>query len=90
MDCYRDEIFGPVLVCLEVDTLDEVCSHVLFTVLFTVELSLLFLSASLMCVQAIGLVNANEWGNGTAIFTTSGAVARKYTNTIESGQVRCV
>lgn len=25
MDCYKEEIFGPVLVCLEVDTLDEVC-----------------------------------------------------------------
>mmetsp|Transcript_25900 Transcript_25900/g.72529 ORF Transcript_25900/g.72529 Transcript_25900/m.72529 type:complete len:550 (-) Transcript_25900:161-1810(-) len=23
MDCYKEEIFGPVLVCLEVDTLDE-------------------------------------------------------------------
>jgi malonate-semialdehyde dehydrogenase (acetylating)/methylmalonate-semialdehyde dehydrogenase len=59
MECYKEEIFGPALVCLEVDTLDE----------------------------AITLVNANQWGNGTAIFTTSGAVARKYTNNIESGQV---
>jgi hypothetical protein len=24
MDCYKEEIFGPVLVCLNVDTLDEV------------------------------------------------------------------
>lgn len=23
MECYREEIFGPVLVCLNVDTLDE-------------------------------------------------------------------
>jgi len=59
MECYKEEIFGPVLVCLEVETLD----------------------------QAIDLVNKNPWGNGTAIFTTSGAVARKYTAHIESGQV---
>jgi malonate-semialdehyde dehydrogenase (acetylating)/methylmalonate-semialdehyde dehydrogenase len=60
MDCYKEEIFGPVLVCLHVDTLDE----------------------------AIALVNANKWGNGTAIFTTSGAAARKYTMECQAGQVR--
>ena len=38
-------------------------------------------------LQAIALVNANRWGNGTAIFTNSGAVARKYTMHIEAGQV---
>jgi malonate-semialdehyde dehydrogenase (acetylating)/methylmalonate-semialdehyde dehydrogenase len=59
MDCYKEEIFGPVLVCLNVDTLDD----------------------------AISLVNANRWGNGTAIFTNSGAVARKYVHNIESGQI---
>ena len=42
-----------------------------------------------MCVmQAIALVNGNRWGNGTAIFTNSGAAARKYTMEIEAGQVR--
>ena len=25
MECYKEEIFGPVLVCVHVDTLDEVC-----------------------------------------------------------------
>jgi len=59
MDCYTEEIFGPVLVCLNVDTLDE----------------------------AIKLVNNNHWGNGTAIFTNSGGVARKYVHEIEAGQV---
>jgi malonate-semialdehyde dehydrogenase (acetylating)/methylmalonate-semialdehyde dehydrogenase len=59
MECYKEEIFGPALVCVEVDTLD----------------------------QAISLINSNDWGNGTAIFTTSGAVARKYTAQIECGQV---
>ncbi|XP_063894459.1 probable methylmalonate-semialdehyde/malonate-semialdehyde dehydrogenase [acylating], mitochondrial [Helicoverpa armigera] len=59
MECYKEEIFGPVLVCLCVDTLDE----------------------------AIQLVNANPYGNGTAIFTTNGASARKYTNEIDVGQV---
>lgn len=32
-------------------------------------------------------MNANRWGNGTAIFTNSGAIARKYTMHIEAGQV---
>lgn len=28
--------------------------------------------------EAIDFVNRNQWGNGTAIFTRSGSVARKY------------
>jgi len=59
MRCYKEEIFGPVLVCLEVETLDE----------------------------AINLINANEYGNGVAIFTNSGAVAGKFQRNIEAGQV---
>ena len=59
MKCYTEEIFGPVLVGLEVDTLDE----------------------------AIELINANRYGNGTAIFTTNGATARKFTQQIHVGQV---
>lgn len=60
MKCYTEEIFGPVLVVLEADSLDE----------------------------AIGLVNNNPYGNGTAIFTTNGATARKYTHEVDVGQVR--
>jgi len=59
MTCYKEEIFGPVLVCLGVDTLDE----------------------------AIKLINKNPYGNGTAIFTRSGAAARKYQHEIDVGQV---
>lgn len=59
MRCYKEEIFGPVLVCLSVDTLDE----------------------------AITLINANPYGNGTAIFTNNGATARKFTKEIDCGQV---
>merc|ERR1711924_397408 len=59
MDIYQQEIFGPVLCCLEVDTFDE----------------------------AIAFINSNEYGNGTAIFTESGAMARKYVNEIDAGQV---
>jgi malonate-semialdehyde dehydrogenase (acetylating)/methylmalonate-semialdehyde dehydrogenase len=59
MDCYNEEIFGPVLVCLNVDTLD----------------------------QAIALVNSNRWGNGTAIFTNNGGVARKFVHQIEAGNI---
>lgn len=60
MKCYKEEIFGPVLVVLEADSLDE----------------------------AISLVNKNQYGNGTAIFTTNGATARKYTHEVDVGQVR--
>ena len=56
---YKEEIFGPVLVLVSVDTLDE----------------------------AITLVNANPYGNGTGLFTQSGAVARKFQNEIDVGQV---
>ncbi|KAF2707803.1 Methylmalonate-semialdehyde dehydrogenase [Pleomassaria siparia CBS 279.74] len=59
MKCYTEEIFGPVLVCLNVETLDE----------------------------AIDLINANEYGNGTAIFTRSGATAGRFQREIEAGQV---
>ena len=59
MDIYTQEIFGPVLVVLTVDTLDE----------------------------AIALVNANPFGNGTGVFTQSGAAARKFQNEIDVGQV---
>jgi malonate-semialdehyde dehydrogenase (acetylating)/methylmalonate-semialdehyde dehydrogenase len=56
---YSEEIFGPVLVLVSVDTLDE----------------------------AIDLINKNPYGNGTGIFTQSGAVARKFQNEIDVGQV---
>ena len=56
---YTEEIFGPVLVLVSVDTLDE----------------------------AIDLVNKNPFGNGTGIFTQSGAAARKFQNEIDVGQV---
>jgi len=59
MKVYQEEIFGPVLVCLKADTLDD----------------------------AIQMVNSNPYGNGTAIFTQSGALARKYQHEIDVGQV---
>ena len=56
---YTTEIFGPVLVIVSVETLDE----------------------------AIALINANPYGNGTGIFTQSGAAARKFQNEVDVGQV---
>lgn len=38
--------------------------------------------------HAIALVNGNPYGNGTAIFTSNGATARKYTHEVDVGQVR--
>jgi malonate-semialdehyde dehydrogenase (acetylating)/methylmalonate-semialdehyde dehydrogenase len=37
--------------------------------------------------EAINLVNANPYANGTAIFTASGAAARRFQNEIEVGMV---
>ena len=38
--------------------------------------------------EAIQIVNANEHGNGTALFTRSGAAARKFQHDIDVGMVR--
>lgn len=62
MECYKEEIFGPVLCSMEADSLDD----------------------------AVDLINSNPYGNGTAIFTTNGATARKYTEKIDVGQVSAV
>lgn len=37
--------------------------------------------------QAMAIINANPYGNGTAIFTRSGAAARKFQREIDVGQV---
>jgi malonate-semialdehyde dehydrogenase (acetylating)/methylmalonate-semialdehyde dehydrogenase len=37
--------------------------------------------------EAITLINANPYGNGTAVFTNDGGAARKFTNEIEVGMV---
>jgi malonate-semialdehyde dehydrogenase (acetylating) / methylmalonate-semialdehyde dehydrogenase len=59
MDAYRDEIFGPVLSIVRVDTYDE----------------------------ALGLINDNPYGNGTAIFTRDGGVARQFQFDVDAGMV---
>ncbi|MFZ3599306.1 CoA-acylating methylmalonate-semialdehyde dehydrogenase [Streptomyces sp. BH104] len=59
MDAYKDELFGPVLAVVRVDTLDE----------------------------AIALINANPYGNGTALFTDSGEAARRFERTIRVGMI---
>ncbi|KJH46752.1 methylmalonate-semialdehyde dehydrogenase [Dictyocaulus viviparus] len=59
MTCYKEEIFGPVLVVMDAENLNE----------------------------AIDLINKNPYGNGTAIFTSSGATARKFSNEVDCGQI---
>jgi malonate-semialdehyde dehydrogenase (acetylating)/methylmalonate-semialdehyde dehydrogenase len=59
MRVYREEIFGPVLTMVRVETFDE----------------------------AIRLINAHEFGNGTSIFTRDGDAAREFANHIEVGMV---
>ena len=59
MSIYTQEIFGPVLCAMRVDSLDE----------------------------AIDLINANPNGNGTSIFTASGAAARSFEHRVQVGNV---
>jgi malonate-semialdehyde dehydrogenase (acetylating) / methylmalonate-semialdehyde dehydrogenase len=59
MSIYTDEIFGPVLSVLRVETYD----------------------------QALELINANPYGNGTAIFTNDGGAARRFQNEVEVGMI---
>jgi malonate-semialdehyde dehydrogenase (acetylating)/methylmalonate-semialdehyde dehydrogenase len=59
MSVYTDEIFGPVLVVLRVDTYE----------------------------QGLQLINSNEYGNGTAIFTNDGGAARRFQSEVQVGMV---
>ena len=59
MDAYTEEIFGPVLGVVRVETVEE----------------------------AIELINSNPYGNGTAIFTSSGANARKFHRGVHVGMI---
>jgi len=59
MALYREEIFGPVLLTLRVDTIEE----------------------------AVALINASPFGNGTSLFTNSGGAARYFQHHIDVGQV---
>ena len=59
MSIYLEEIFGPVLGLVRVDSYEE----------------------------AIALVNENQYGNGTALFTNDGGAARKFQNEIQVGMV---
>ncbi|PIO61887.1 methylmalonate-semialdehyde dehydrogenase, partial [Teladorsagia circumcincta] len=59
MTCYKEEIFGPVLILMEAETLND----------------------------AIEILNNNPYGNGAAIFTANGAVARKFINEVENGHI---
>ena len=59
MRIYNEEIFGPVLSIVRVDSYEE----------------------------AVELVNAHEYGNGTAIFTRDGNTARQYTETVQVGMI---
>ncbi len=59
MKAYCEEVFGPLLVVMQVDTLE----------------------------QAIDLVNAGPYGNGTAVFTSSGESARQLAEQVQVGMV---
>jgi malonate-semialdehyde dehydrogenase (acetylating)/methylmalonate-semialdehyde dehydrogenase len=58
-DLYTEEVFGPVLAVVRVDSVDE----------------------------AIAVVNANPYGNGAAVFTASGAAARRFVREVNIGMV---
>jgi malonate-semialdehyde dehydrogenase (acetylating)/methylmalonate-semialdehyde dehydrogenase len=58
-EAVTEEIFGPVLTVIEVDTLE----------------------------QAIETINRSRFGNGTSIFTESGAAVRTYRRDVEAGMI---
>lgn len=58
-ECACDEIFGPVLSIIQVNTLDE----------------------------AIAIENSNPYGNAASIYTSSGAVARYFSERANAGMV---
>jgi malonate-semialdehyde dehydrogenase (acetylating)/methylmalonate-semialdehyde dehydrogenase len=59
MRCYEDEIFGPVLSVVRINSYEE----------------------------GLRLINDNLYGNGTAIFTRDGGVARRFQFEVEVGMV---
>ena len=59
MPVYTEEIFGPVLCVVRVNTYD----------------------------QAIALINASPFGNGVALFTSSGGAARKFERDVQVGMI---
>jgi len=59
MSCYEEEIFGPVLCVMRVNTMQE----------------------------AMDLIDAHEYGNGTCIFTRDGEAARYFSDNIKVGMV---
>ncbi|WP_304525251.1 CoA-acylating methylmalonate-semialdehyde dehydrogenase [Halomonas sp. I5-271120] len=59
MRIYQEEIFGPALCVVRVESLDE----------------------------AIALINAHEYGNGTCLFTADGEAARRFADRIQVGMV---
>ena len=59
MSIYTDEIFGPVLSVVRVNSYEE----------------------------GVALINAHEFGNGTAIFTNDGGAARRFQNEVEVGMI---
>jgi len=59
MECYRNEIFGPVLEVVRTPDYPS----------------------------ALDIVNANEYGNGTAIFTRDGGAARQFQFDVNVGMV---
>jgi len=59
MSIYTDEIFGPVLSVVRVNSYEE----------------------------GVALINSNEYGNGTAIFTNDGGAARRFQREVEVGMI---
>jgi malonate-semialdehyde dehydrogenase (acetylating)/methylmalonate-semialdehyde dehydrogenase len=59
MRIYQEEIFGPVLGIVRVNTLKE----------------------------AMAMIDAHEYGNGTCLFTRDGEAARYFSNHIQVGMV---
>ncbi|KAH9657459.1 methylmalonate-semialdehyde dehydrogenase (acylating) [Citrus sinensis] len=87
MECYKEDVFGPVLLCMQVLPLISFSVGSLISKLVFVVKLHIFVSQAESIDEAIEIVNRNRHGSGASIFTTSAVAARKFQIEIAVGQV---
>ncbi|XP_024034623.1 methylmalonate-semialdehyde dehydrogenase [acylating], mitochondrial isoform X7 [Citrus clementina] len=86
MECYKEDVFGPVLLCMQVLPLISFSVGSLISKLVFVVKLHIFVSQAESIDEAIEIVNRNRHGSGASIFTTSAVAARKFQIEIAVGQ----
>lgn len=77
MQCYQEELFGPVLVCLQVNTLNEAIELINENRCET----------SRKCCCATERLLTTLDGNGCTLFTSSPAAAKSFQDEVNVGQI---